>query len=186
MQLTENCLILHGGVDINPSLYGQKRNPFTQSPNNHRDKEEVQASIKALEDGLPIIGICRGAQLLTVLHGGSLWQHTNNHCRHHPLITKEGERIADATSCHHQVMNLKGIGSKDYQVLAIAHEPDFVWGESNHQEDSTISTIPEVVWFPKTKCLAIQAHPEWELPSSPFRQWLDPKIKELLGFSIAF
>lgn len=184
MQLTKNCLILHGGVDINPSLYGQKRNRFTQSPNNNRDREEVAAVEKALENGLPIIGICRGAQLLTVLHGGSLYQHTNNHCQHHPLVTNEGF-VADATSCHHQVMNLTKIEPEKFQVLAFANEPDYVWEEDAYAE-GTMVRIPEVVWFPKTKCLAIQAHPEWESPSSPFRRWLDPKIEELLGFSVDF
>ena len=183
MQLLKNCLILHGGVDINPVRYNQRRNPMTQHPNNTRDELEFKATRMALERGLPVIGICRGAQLLTILHGGSLWQHTDNHCKYHPLITKEGF-VANATSCHHQVMNLSNIPTTDYQILAFANSPERVYGETmaNFEEVQ----IPEVVWFPKTKCLAIQPHPEWEATDSPFRRWLDPKVVELLGFKIDF
>ncbi len=68
-------LLLTGGVDIDPALYGQRRHPATQRPNKERDRHELSLLREAIRKGVPILGICRGHQLINVALGGSLLQH---------------------------------------------------------------------------------------------------------------
>jgi putative glutamine amidotransferase len=68
-------LILTGGADIDPTHYGQSAQPHTDQPRSDRDEWEFALADAALRRGTPILGICRGLQVLNVLLGGSLVQH---------------------------------------------------------------------------------------------------------------
>ena len=68
-------LLLPGGPDIDPALYGEKKEPACGEPNVHRDDLELRLLRIFLETGKPILGICRGMQLINVFFGGSLIQH---------------------------------------------------------------------------------------------------------------
>lgn len=68
-------LLLTGGTDVNPALYGEKRSPETDRPNRARDANELALLRQALDGDLPVLCICRGHQLLNVALGGSLLQH---------------------------------------------------------------------------------------------------------------
>lgn len=68
-------LLLTGGVDVNPQLYGEKRGPKTDRPNKERDEHELALLRQALERNIPVLCICRGHELLNVAFGGSLAQH---------------------------------------------------------------------------------------------------------------
>lgn len=68
-------LILSGGADVDPALYGQQAHERTSEPRVDRDTWEVALIRRAVERGIPFLGICRGAQLLNVALGGTLHQH---------------------------------------------------------------------------------------------------------------
>lgn len=68
-------LLLTGGVDVSPRLYGEKRGPKTDRPNKERDEHELALLRQALDRDLPVLCICRGHELLNVALGGSLIQH---------------------------------------------------------------------------------------------------------------
>jgi gamma-glutamyl-gamma-aminobutyrate hydrolase PuuD len=72
-------LLLTGGTDVNPTLYGQRPDPRTQVPDDARDALESSLLREALERDLPVLAICRGMQLLNVVHGGTLVQHLEGH-----------------------------------------------------------------------------------------------------------
>ncbi len=68
-------LLLAGGADIDPDNYGEPRHPKTTNTRPDRDRAEIALALRALERDVPILGICRGMQLLNVALGGTLIQH---------------------------------------------------------------------------------------------------------------
>ena len=68
-------LILTGGLDVQPELYGAERHPLTDPARADRDEWELALLAGARERGMPVFGICRGLQLINVAYGGTLHQH---------------------------------------------------------------------------------------------------------------
>lgn len=167
-----DCLILWGGEDISPALYNQ---PVVHARAGHmpsaRDVIETNLFNKAVDLGIPIIGVCRGAQLACALSGGTLFQHIQGgHHQDHKVETKDGHTFT-TSSCHHQALNLKDV---PHELLAWDKDR-----ETTVYTDKDIQTqiIPEVVYLNETKTFAIQGHPEWMCPTSPFVQWCANEIK---------
>jgi gamma-glutamyl-gamma-aminobutyrate hydrolase PuuD len=82
-----DALVLTGGSDVGPERYQQQPHPQTKVVRPGRDEWELQLLDRALAAGLPVLGVCRGAQVLNVALGGSLDQHipdTLGHQRHCP------------------------------------------------------------------------------------------------------
>jgi putative glutamine amidotransferase len=70
-------LVLSGGVDITPALYGSLKHDYDNAPdtfNKPRDEFEIEAYENALKNNIPILGICRGFQLINCINGGTLHQ----------------------------------------------------------------------------------------------------------------
>ena len=175
--LTEDgVLLLHGGADISPSIYKQKsisRCHATDKPS-HRDEQEMALVNQAVKMGIPIIGICRGAQLLCAMDGGYLMQHIDNHIGGYHIITdhETGKEII-SNSCHHQMM----IPSKYSRILA-SHK-GATTGLNKDDVEVPIDYVPEVVYFPKLKAIGIQGHPEW-MVNSIFTKYCASLIKKHL------
>ncbi len=68
-------LVLAGGADVDPARYGAPRSPRTGPAAADRDEAELALLAAAVERDLPVLAVCRGLQLLTVLRGGTLVQH---------------------------------------------------------------------------------------------------------------
>lgn len=170
-------LILWGGTDINPQIYGQERLPQTDIPDVARDIREISQVNNAIFKGEPVIGVCRGAQLLCAMNDGTLYQHSVGHNKSHDIYCGFGESqlIRNVAADHHQIMRPQG----DYVVHANSEHDTEVWDEEGKR--SIISFVPEVVWWPATKCLAIQPHPEWMTKEHPFNVWLESLIFKLTG-----
>jgi hypothetical protein len=169
------AMVIWGGADISPTIYGQKPNMRCGQGENlsERDKVEVAVAYKAMELQIPIIGICRGAQLVCALAGGSLVQHVDGHAGgYHPILTSDGETV-NCPSLHHQMMYpwfTKEGAPVEHEMLAWSPKPrsKVYLGEPDEESDDFEGRSiilpghePEVVWFPKTKSLAIQSHPEF-------------------------
>lgn len=71
--IDDGFLLLEGGADINPQLYGEERT-YTHFVSDTRDKHEIMCFLAARVVGIPILGICRGHQLMAALAGGTLYQ----------------------------------------------------------------------------------------------------------------
>lgn len=67
-------ILIPGGVDMDPGTYGEEILPETGRLDPARDCVELQLVKWAWEDGMPVLGLCRGAQVINVARGGSLWQ----------------------------------------------------------------------------------------------------------------
>lgn len=163
---TDGMLILWGGEDISPSLYKQEvvhaRAPHKPSA---RDIMEVNLFNQATKLGIPIIGVCRGAQLACALSGGTLFQHIQDgHHGEHEIETYDGQ-VMSTSSCHHQALNLTNV---DHELLAWDKDRVTVaFTDKNIME----VTIPEVVVLNKSKTFAIQGHPEWMKKQDTFVKW---------------
>ena len=67
-------LLLPGGVDIEPSTFGEERHALLRHTDPPRDIVELQLARWALDDGMPVLGLCRGLQILNIAAGGTLFQ----------------------------------------------------------------------------------------------------------------
>lgn len=70
-----NGVVLTGGSDLSPDLYGQAAGPRTEETVRERDEFELALARAVLGDDVPVLGICRGLQILNVATGGTLHQH---------------------------------------------------------------------------------------------------------------
>ncbi|MDH6432973.1 putative glutamine amidotransferase [Streptomyces sp. SAI-144] len=147
-------LVVAGGPDVEPVHYGAAPDPRTGPPARARDTWELALIEAALSAGVPLLGICRGMQLLNVALGGTLVQHIDGHAEvpgvfgRHPVKpvpgTVYGDLAPEETSVptyHHQAVDRLGEG-----LLASAYAPD-----------GTVEAVelPGPPWV-----LGVQWHPE--------------------------
>lgn len=161
-------LLLMGGDDVDPALYGEERHPRTDPPDAELDRVEQALLRDALDRDLPVLGICRGLQLMNVFHGGTLIQHLDPPEQHrqktddksvpaHAAKIEPGTLLADiarepelrVNSRHHQAVKDLGAGLR---IAAV--EP--------------VAGIVEALERPdKRFVLAVQWHPENQALSDP-------------------
>jgi len=169
---TDGMLILWGGEDISPAIYDQAvihaRAPATPSA---RDIMEINLFNEAVKLGIPIIGVCRGAQLACALSGGTLYQHIQGgHHGDHEVETFDGKTM-HTSSCHHQAFNLDNV---DHELLAWDKDRS-VTAYTDKEVKRVV--IPEVVLLKKTNTFAIQGHPEWMHHKDAFVKWCANLLK---------
>ncbi len=126
-------LLLSGGIDVHPSHYGEEVHPLTQEFDIELDEFEITLASWAIQQDIPVLGVCRGMQLINVVLGGTLYQdidnqypnsipHSNRHLPHthlaHHIIVEPGSRMEKilgagevwVNSLHHQAIKDPGKG----------------------------------------------------------------------------
>lgn len=172
-----DILVVWGGADISPSLYGKPvgKHTYADDVPSHRDRVEWNLMQRAKELSIPIVGICRGAQMLCALAGGFLIQHVEKHGGHHFVTTIDGNEV-NTNSIHHQMMYPFDV---KHEMLASIKKPL----SPIHLDIDThiqVNEEPEYVYFPEVKGFAIQWHPEMMQSSSPATQYVFKTILERL------
>jgi len=160
-----DLVLFTGGEDVDPSLYGEKEHYHTSS-NIARDSREIEIYKKALSLGKQILGICRGSQFLCVMNGGKLVQHMQ-HAGSHSIelhediedLVKKGQKI-DASSTHHQMQYPFNLPQDEYQIIASNPDRSKMHLGGDNEDMNPLCDV-EIAYYPKTKCLAIQMHPEY-------------------------
>ena len=152
-------LIVTGGRDVDPAYYGHQPHPATDEPATDRDSWEFALVAAALRRRVPILGICRGAQVLNVALGGTLHQHLPDilgHSRHRrgdavfstsTVRTVEGSRLAgligqstEAKCYHHQ-----GIAELGRGLVVSATCDDVIEAVESPGDDFVVA----VQWHPE-------------------------------------
>jgi len=173
----DSALVIWGGSDINPKFYGHPEHTTTY-PGGTRDELEWSLLHKAIEMQIPIIGVCRGAQMLCAAAGGFLLQDVHGHIGTHFVRTYDGDYFS-VNSIHHQMM--AGYETVPHHLIA--------WREGNagapyeYKDDQAYTPPkdwkePEFIFFPKINGYAIQWHPEGLGLNSPANQYVLNFIKE--------
>jgi putative glutamine amidotransferase len=162
-------LVLAGGADIDPASYGEPNHPLTVETVPERDRFEISLARGAIERDMPVLGICRGMQLINVALGGTLHQHLPELVGHeehrrvrgsfdgaeHDVTLADGSLAAAAAgeqkhvtrSHHHQGVDCLGSG------LVVS-------GGSQYDD------VPEAIELPdKRFVLGVQWHPEADAQS---------------------
>lgn len=163
-------LLLAGGSDIDPAAYGAAADPATTHTVPERDDAEIELARLAMERDLPVLGICRGMQLLNVARGGTLHQHLPD------LVGHEGHRPTPGTfaGSEHDVRLVDGS-----LAAGVAGEPRHLTKQHHHQGVdavgegfsvsgwSELDDVPEAIELADHRfVLGVQWHPEVD-PDSP-------------------
>jgi putative glutamine amidotransferase len=157
-------LILAGGADIDPSAYGAEPHPETRGSVPERDRFEVALARRALERDLPLLGICRGMQLMNVARGGTLIQHLPESHGHEDHRRSPGS-FDDAD---HDVRLAAGslveraAGERDHRTKSHHHQGVDQLGEGLLVTGwSELDDLPEAIEDPtRGWALGVQWHPE--------------------------
>jgi GMP synthase-like glutamine amidotransferase len=173
------ALVFWGGTDIWSGFYGEEPNTYNQNKRGASIRDSVEWGLMelAIEHGIPIIGVCRGAQMLCAKAGGTLIQHIDgHHTGAHKLDTFDSNPAIYANSCHHQMMNLPANG---VELLAwTSGLSSKHLGEHDKPLDSPPRKEPEIVHFKKLNSIGIQGHPEWCERGSSFVDYCLDLIKD--------
>ena len=168
--LTCDGLLLPGGGDMDPKFYGQARIPACGEPNLLRDAAEPLLLRAFLAADKPVLGICRGIQVMNAALGGDLYQdikpfehlpHNDHWAKVHPVTVRRGTLLSRilgqdtvlVNSQHHQAVDRVAPG---FTLAALS-------------EDGIVEAIEK----PDARfCLGVQWHPEWLSDADPAMQGL--------------
>jgi putative glutamine amidotransferase len=163
-------LMLTGGTDVDPGIYGEEPHPETQAFQRDRDEFEVALALRAIERDMPVLGICRGMQVLNVAHGGTLLQHLPESHGHEDHRRVPGSfdgadhavrLLADSLAARAAGELLHATKSHHHQGVGRIGRPLLVSGVS------VLDELPEALERPdRTFVLGVQWHPEAD-PRSP-------------------
>lgn len=166
-----DIIVFNGGADIGTSIYHEKPLfggiPVEPSV---RDKAEMDVFARFEGSNKLLLGICRGAQLLNCLNGGTLWQDVTGHGRDHVMVDLESGHRIPITSTHHQMMRPNYSTAK---IIGVADEATRKDAERDHYPYNSYPDDhkdAEVVWYRNTRSLCIQGHPEY-VPGSLYSEY---------------
>jgi putative glutamine amidotransferase len=157
-------LILAGGSDIDAATYGEEPHGATTGTRRERDDFEVALARRALERDIPLLGICRGMQLMNVARGGTLIQHLPDDFGHEDHRRVPGSfdgadhdvRLADGS------LAARAAGEVDHATKSHHHQGIAQLGDGFVATGwSTLDELPEAIEDPDRRfALGVQWHPE--------------------------
>ena len=157
-------LVIAGGADIDPASYGAESHPETLDTVPERDRFEIALVRAAVERDLPVLGICRGMQLINVAYGGTLLQHLPERFGHHEHLRVPGtfdgadhdvELVADTLAA-------RAAGETHHATKSHHHQGVDRLGEGLRISGcSAMDGLPEAIERPDRRfVLGVQWHPE--------------------------
>lgn len=166
-------VVITGGVDVAPELYGAQRHPSVQATRVDRDTTETALSALTLALDVPVLGVCRGMQVMAVASGGELEQHvpervgsdlhspTGAEYSSHPVTTVGGTQTADVIGAE-----LAGVPSHHHQ--SVLRHPGYT--ASAWAPDGTLEAMEN---SDSRFRIAVQWHPEVSTDGRLFQALVD-------------
>jgi len=193
-----DVLLFTGGADVSPQIYGQPPHKRTHCDVN---RDNYETALFAIGKDKLKVGICRGAQLLNVLSGGSMLQHVSGHTSSHDLVLlhEKNAIMRDVPSTHHQMMlpsphvHTRSILATAYkdgkQCIASPMEKEvptemmrerWKFLEKYKSKDfNPFQMDAEILYYYNTNSLCIQSHPEKRKCPSQFTAYCNNLIVTL-------
>jgi gamma-glutamyl-gamma-aminobutyrate hydrolase PuuD len=152
-----DAVLLIGGPDIDPSLYGEQPHPLTAPAGGGRDESEIELVRAAIEHDVPTLAICRGLEVLNVTLGGSLTQHLPDvvgHDAHQPdpnAFTRHDVEAIFPGSTERETYSVPSFHHQAINRLAPELEP-WAWASDGTVEAArhrTATWVHGVQWHPE-------------------------------------
>lgn len=157
-------LLLSGGADIEPSLYGEELHPLADEPDRELDEIELMLAFWALQEDIPTLGVCRGMQLLNVALDGTLYQDIDDlypTSQHHSHREKPRDFLAHRVSVLPGSRTEQLLGTDSFMVNSLHHQAVKKPGRGVVISGQADDGIPEMLEVPDHRfMLAVQFHPE--------------------------
>ena len=171
-------LVLTGGADIDPTFYGQAAHAETVGTVPERDQFEIALVNAAIERELPVLGICRGMQLINVARGGTLHQHLPDQVGHgeHRRVLGSFDGSEHDVELDPSSLAARAAGEQEHVTKSHHHQGVDAIGDglvvTGH---SSLDELPEAIEAPeRTYVLGVQWHPE----ADPDSHVVDSLIEE--------
>ncbi len=177
-----DALVLTGGGDVDPRLYGERPSSAVGGVDPARDEWELELTKQAVDESIPLLAICRGCQILNVARGGTLIQDL-------PTVTSSNHLVLGSRDViSHQVQIQPGsrlaeiVGSDDLEVNSIHHQAVDAPGLAVEVGARSTDGVIESIELEGPPALGVQWHPE-DLQGRPRHEllfeWLVEEANEL-------
>lgn len=170
---TVDALVLAGGQDVSPDYYGEEPIPAIGEIDRHRDAFELALVKEAIRVGKPIFGICRGAQVINVALGGTLYQDLAS--QYEPLAVKHNQYPTKWSTPTHQLQWqrpnwLSDVISSKSLVNTFHHQAIKDFGTGLVLDATSSDGVVEAFSDDKRQIYGVQWHPEMLLMAEPESQ----------------
>lgn len=167
-----DLVVFTGGPDVNPGYYTECLPHETVCVDEARDQADLELYAKCYDEGIPMFGVCRGAQFGAVMNGAELFMDVDNHNSSHIMFTKTG--TLTVSSVHHQmVMPCPGM-----DVIGWSNKSEKRWLSASLHEEGYNRDV-EAFFFRDSCFFGVQGHPEYKGVSS-FTAWSLQQIEQLI------
>lgn len=169
-----DLVVFTGGPDVNPELYGEKPHR-TVKVDHERDTSDITLYNTCIEHGIPMFGVCRGAQFLHVMNGGKLYQDVDGHYGDHSIFDVDDKLVIQkVSSVHHQMV----IYQNGMKVIADSSKAQNRWKNPDESVTGTMCDV-EAFFYRDICALGVQGHPEYR-GFDEFTAWTLKKIEQYI------
>lgn len=154
-------LLISGGTDLDPQLYGEEPHAETEPPDSERDEMELWLLRDAIDQDMPVLAICRGMQLFNVAFGGTLAQHLKTVDTHRRRGAMDAHTVKAAAGT--KLASI--VGDAEFAVNSRHHQGVAAVGQGLVVSARAADKAVEALELPgKRFAVAVQWHPEDRVP----------------------